>query len=915
MKKLVILAAVICLMLSYSFALAEDVITTPGTAENVQPALEEQVPPIEFVWPDIDQTNFPPSSADSWQPEMVAIERAIIDAPYVVDGIPSMTPPPDIVRDEYRGDYNELDTWHTVNFDDVFGAPTIFVNTIRLTHEYYYEGVVFQGPGGLDGGALLDYVSFTVTGMSTPNALCFNTGATLMDGGIPQGPQTMLFYEPVSSVSMNVGHASGGDVWLYAYDVDGNWLGSDWITSTTAAQNMSIVADDIAKVELYFDGTVLVVDDIEYNTMDLVTPMYDVALIMDDPTWWGNGVEDHLDWSWKIDYTVYGSADLSWLDLSGYDVVIVNSEQDQTFYNNLALYMNTLEDYVVGGGWLQFNGATNAHSPQWELWDGTGYTWDLGIYNDPDNWAVWPEHPILMNMPDPITGNQCNHGYLSGYPINADVILETTAGEPTMIEYDVGPNGGHVLIHTLTMEYGQSFGYGNGLLIPTTIEYSLSRHTRNLLWASHTVNNSVMQAMDDAGVNYHYIHDADCDWDNFGFIGYLTVMLAMDGGTPTADDVQIMVDYINNGGMLNIYGGSNWMAFYDGITAMIDHTGVTGWVQNAIDPDISVIDAGHPLVQGLPNLYNYVNNSASWYMIRIDDPLDWVGAENGDGHPILVTKDVGSGHLQWFTSSARDLYWGDPNDYAICQTVVHNMYVGGGPPPPLILNAWPAVDPTILNPPGTFGWNAFVQNVSGGPYTFDAWTALTLPWGMPYGPLNLFTGLMLPDGGVLVAAPNQFVPGFAPPGVYTYHAVVGDYWAGDIVAEQTFPFTIVVAGPTVAGNFNADGWVLTDFIEVDELDTPEFSNAIPTDYIFETPYPNPFNPTTTVSIGLPDVSSLTLVVTNVLGQTVAILANDYFDAGYHQFTFDAHGLSSGLYFVHALVPGELNQVQKVILVR
>jgi hypothetical protein len=62
-------------------------------------------------------------------------------------------------------------------------------------------------------------------------------------------------------------------------------------------------------------------------------------------------------------------------------------------------------------------------------------------------------------------------------------------------------------------------------------------------------------------------------------------------------------------------------------------------------------------------------------------------------------------------------------------------------------------------------------------------------------------------------------------------------------------------------------------------------------------------------------SDLRVVVYNVMGREVIELTNRQYQAGYHSFVFDGTGLSSGVYFVHAIVPGKLNQVQKIVLMK
>ncbi|MCB2212824.1 T9SS type A sorting domain-containing protein [bacterium] len=79
--------------------------------------------------------------------------------------------------------------------------------------------------------------------------------------------------------------------------------------------------------------------------------------------------------------------------------------------------------------------------------------------------------------------------------------------------------------------------------------------------------------------------------------------------------------------------------------------------------------------------------------------------------------------------------------------------------------------------------------------------------------------------------------------------------------------------------------------------------------------PNPFNATTIISITLPVPGDLNLTVHNTLGQQVAELAHGSYSAGQHSFTLDGSSLASGIYFVHTSVPGNLDQIQKVVLMK
>ncbi len=63
------------------------------------------------------------------------------------------------------------------------------------------------------------------------------------------------------------------------------------------------------------------------------------------------------------------------------------------------------------------------------------------------------------------------------------------------------------------------------------------------------------------------------------------------------------------------------------------------------------------------------------------------------------------------------------------------------------------------------------------------------------------------------------------------------------------------------------------------------------------PYPNPFNPQTSVAVTLFERQDITLLVTDAMGRTVATLVNGHYDAGRYSVTFDAGNLPSGMYHV------------------
>jgi hypothetical protein len=79
------------------------------------------------------------------------------------------------------------------------------------------------------------------------------------------------------------------------------------------------------------------------------------------------------------------------------------------------------------------------------------------------------------------------------------------------------------------------------------------------------------------------------------------------------------------------------------------------------------------------------------------------------------------------------------------------------------------------------------------------------------------------------------------------------------------------------------------------LSKREQGDEVPTRVTLGQNYPNPFNPTTVVEYGLPSAGHARVSVFNTLGMEVARLRDGADDAGWHSVTFDATGLSSGIY--------------------
>ncbi len=79
-------------------------------------------------------------------------------------------------------------------------------------------------------------------------------------------------------------------------------------------------------------------------------------------------------------------------------------------------------------------------------------------------------------------------------------------------------------------------------------------------------------------------------------------------------------------------------------------------------------------------------------------------------------------------------------------------------------------------------------------------------------------------------------------------------------------------------------------------------------------YPNPFNAKTIIGFYMPEPGAVNISLHDLVGRQVALLANGYYHAGHHRFTFDAGSLSSGTYLYRLAIDGRTN-VKKMCIVR
>jgi hypothetical protein len=79
-------------------------------------------------------------------------------------------------------------------------------------------------------------------------------------------------------------------------------------------------------------------------------------------------------------------------------------------------------------------------------------------------------------------------------------------------------------------------------------------------------------------------------------------------------------------------------------------------------------------------------------------------------------------------------------------------------------------------------------------------------------------------------------------------------------------------------------------------------------------FPNPFNPTTTISYSVKEYSNVLIKVFDILGNEIVTLVNEGKSAGEYQVNWNAADLPSGVYF-YQLRARDFLETKKMILLR
>ncbi len=152
--------------------------------------------------------------------------------------------------------------------------------------------------------------------------------------------------------------------------------------------------------------------------------------------------------------------------------------------------------------------------------------------------------------------------------------------------------------------------------------------------------------------------------------------------------------------------------------------------------------------------------------------------------------------------------------------------------------------------------------------------------------------------------------------------VVNDYL--QFVSTSPFPLDYIidqqgkVAYHSTEYNPRRMAEIINNLLHPVGVEKDESSTPTPLSYRLEQNYPNPFNPVTTINYLLPGRSKVLLIIYNLRGEEIARLVDGIQPSGLHQITWDASGVSSGIYFyrIQAGPPaGGFIQTRKMLLLK
>ncbi|MCD6116684.1 T9SS type A sorting domain-containing protein, partial [bacterium] len=197
---------------------------------------------------------------------------------------------------------------------------------------------------------------------------------------------------------------------------------------------------------------------------------------------------------------------------------------------------------------------------------------------------------------------------------------------------------------------------------------------------------------------------------------------------------------------------------------------------------------------------------------------------------------------------------------------------------------------------------------------------------------NDFTGIYLSLGTnnnisapVITAALSDKVEGHAGPGnvieIFNDENGQAKEYIGKTTADNAGNFSLNLSSVPALSNITATATdadsntsALSGPMEISQTSIEYPAVISERRYYLRQNFPNPFNPSTTISFGLAQSGPVDIRVYNLRGEEVALLMHKNITSGTHRVVFDGSSLPTGVYLVR-LCAGKFESIVKILLVR
>tara|TARA_Y100001968_G_scaffold315479_1_gene342123 strand:- start:334 stop:900 length:567 start_codon:yes stop_codon:yes gene_type:complete len=176
------------------------------------------------------------------------------------------------------------------------------------------------------------------------------------------------------------------------------------------------------------------------------------------------------------------------------------------------------------------------------------------------------------------------------------------------------------------------------------------------------------------------------------------------------------------------------------------------------------------------------------------------------------------------------------------------------------------------------------------------------------------------EGDIVLAYNNDILVGSALwDGKYTAVPVMGKDISGltdgfcEVGDKVDFKLYQAETGNIVHLDGSTDGWNNLLVTHVEKL-SGSTAVELPNTLTLSPAFPNPFNPVTTVTYGLPNDGMVNVAIYDVNGRMIETLANGFVNAGNYSIDWNAKSQPSGMYFLKVQFGNEIKS-EKIMLVK